>query len=52
MRARIRIPLRVLLPCLAVNLVAVAAVVVGLANVSGTRGYLINQADNDLLNCA
>jgi glyoxylase I family protein len=52
MRARIRIPLRILLPCLAVSLVAVAAVAVGLANASGTRGYLINQADNDLLNCA
>jgi glyoxylase I family protein len=52
MRARIRIPLRVLLPCLAVSLVAVAAVAVGLAGVSGTRGYLTNRADNDLLNCA
>ena len=52
MRARIRIPLRVLLPCLAVSLVAVAAVAAGLADVSGTRGYLTTQADNDLLNCA
>ena len=52
MGARIRIPLRVLLPCLAVSLVAVGAVAVGLAEVSGTRGYLVQQADNDLLTCA
>jgi signal transduction histidine kinase len=52
MRTRIRIPLRVLLPCLAVSLVAVGAVAVGLADVSGTRGYLVRQADHDLLNCA
>jgi len=52
MGARIRIPLRVLLPCLAVSLVAVGAVAIGLAGVSGTRGYLVQRADNDLLNCA
>ena len=51
MAARIRIPLRLLLPCLAVSLVAVGAVAVGLADVSGTRGYLVQQTDNDLLNC-
>ncbi len=52
MGARIRIPLRVLLPCLAMSLVALAAVAIGLSDVSGTRGYLTQQADNDLLNCA
>jgi len=49
MGARIRLPLRVLLPCLAVSLVAVVAVAVGLADVSGTRAYLVQRADNDLL---
>lgn len=52
MDVRIRIPLRVLLPCLAVSLLAVGAGAVGVADVSGTRGYLIRQADDDLLNCA
>ncbi len=52
MGARIRIPLRMLLPCLALSLVAIGAVAVGLADVSGTRSYLMRQADNDLLNCA
>ncbi len=52
MGARIRIPLRVLLACLAVSLVAVGAVAVGLVGVSGTRGYLVQRADNGLLNCA
>ena len=51
MGALIRIPLRLVLPCLAVSLVAVGAVAVGLADVSGTRGYLVQQTDNDLLNC-
>jgi hypothetical protein len=36
-----RIPLRVLLPCLAVSLVAIAAVTFGLAGVSGIRGHLL-----------
>jgi catechol 2,3-dioxygenase-like lactoylglutathione lyase family enzyme len=48
MRTRIRI----LLPCLLVAVVAAGAVAVGLADVSGTRGYLVKQADHDLLNCA
>jgi len=47
-----RIPLRVLLSCLAVSLVAVGAVAAGMAGVSGIRGYLMRQADNDLLACA
>jgi two-component system OmpR family sensor kinase len=48
----IRIPLRVLLPCLAVSLVAIGAVAAGIADVSGTSGYLMRQADNNLLACA
>jgi hypothetical protein len=46
--ARIRIPLQVLLPWLAVSLVAFGAVAVGIADVSGARGYLMRQADDDL----
>ena len=45
MGARIRIPLRAALACLAVSLAAVGAVAVGLAEVSATRGYLMRQAD-------
>lgn len=52
MGARIRIPLRVLLACLAVSLAAIGAVAVGLAEVSATRGYLMRQADDGLLACA
>ena len=48
----IRIPLRVLLPCLAVSLVSFGAVAAGLAGVSGTGGYLMRQADKSLLACA
>jgi signal transduction histidine kinase len=48
----IRIPLRVLLPCLAVSLVSFGAVAAGLAGVSGTGGYLMRQADESLLACA
>jgi signal transduction histidine kinase len=47
-----RIPLRVLLPCLAVSLVSFGAVAAGLAGVSGTGGYLMRQADKSLLECA
>jgi len=50
--ARIWIPLRVLLPCLAVGVVALGAVVVGAADVSAVRGDLIRQADTGLLACA
>jgi signal transduction histidine kinase len=52
MGARIPIPLRVLLACLAVSLVAIGAVATGLAEVSATRGYLTRQADTGLLACA
>ena len=51
MGALIRMPLRVLLPCLAVSSVAFGAVAVGLAGVSGASGYLMRQADNNLLAC-
>ena len=44
----IRIPLRVLLPYLAVSLVAIGAVAAGIAGVSGTSGYPMRQADNNL----
>ncbi len=52
MGARIRFPLRVLLACLAVSLVATGATAAGLAEVSAARGYLMRQADTDLLACA
>ena len=48
----IRVPLRVLLPCLAVGLAAFGAVAVGVAGVSGTDGYLMRRADSGLLACA
>jgi hypothetical protein len=50
--AGIPVPLRVLLPCLAVGLVAFGAVAVGVAGVSGTGGYLMRRADSSLLACA
>jgi hypothetical protein len=49
MGALIRMPLRVLLPCLAVSFVAFGAVAAGLAGVSGASGYLMRQADNNVL---
>ena len=52
MGARVAVPLGVLLPCLAVSLVASGAVAVGMATVSGTSGYLTRQTDDDLLACA
>jgi hypothetical protein len=50
--ARIAVPLGVLLPCLAVSLAALGAVATGVAMVSGTSGYLVRQADRDVLACA
>jgi hypothetical protein len=50
--AGIRIPLRVLLPCLAVGLVAFGAVAVGVAGMSAAGGYLMQRADSTLLACA
>ena len=52
MGANIRIPLRVLLPCLAVSLAAFGAVAAGLAGVSAASGYLMRQTDNNLTACA
>jgi hypothetical protein len=52
MGALIRMPLWVLLPCLAVSFVAFGAVAAGLAGVSGASGYVLRQADNNLLACA
>jgi signal transduction histidine kinase len=52
MGARIRIPLWVLLPCLAVSLVALGAVAAGAVGISATRGYLTRQTDSNLLACA
>jgi len=50
--ARIAVPLGVLLPCLAVSLAASGAVATGVAIASGTSGYLVRQADQDVLACA
>ena len=52
MGALTRMPLRVLLPCLAVSLVAIGAVAAGLAGESAASGYLMRQTDNNLLACA
>lgn len=52
MRTRIRVPLWVSLPCLAVCAVALGAVAAGAVGLSGTRGYLTRQADSSLLACA
>ncbi len=52
MGTRIRIPLRVLLPGLAVSIVALGAVAAVAVGISGTRGYLVGQADDNLLACA
>lgn len=52
MGALTRIPLRVLLPCLAVGVVVFGAVAAGLAGAWGTSGYLLRQTDRNLLACA
>jgi hypothetical protein len=52
MGAFTRMPLRVLLPGLAVSFVALGAIAAGLAGVSGAGGYLMRQADASLLACA
>jgi signal transduction histidine kinase len=52
MGARIVMPLRLLLPCLAVGLVASAAVAIGVTGASTARGYLMRQADDALRGCA
>jgi hypothetical protein len=52
MGARMAMPLRILLPCLAVGLVASGAVLMGLAGASAASGYLMRQADGALRGCA
>jgi signal transduction histidine kinase len=52
MGARMAMPLRTLLPCLAVALVASGAVVIGLTGASAASGYLMRQADGALRGCA
>jgi len=52
MGARIVMPLRILLPCLAVCLVASGAAAIGVAGVSAANGYLVRQADDALRACA
>jgi len=44
--------LRILLPCLAVCLVASGAVAIGVAGVSAARGYLMRETDGALRACA
>jgi signal transduction histidine kinase len=46
------LPLRVVLPLVAVGLVAAGASAVALAGVSAARGYLMRQVDQDLAVCA
>jgi hypothetical protein len=52
MGARTRIPLWVLLPSLAVGVVALCAIAAGAIVVAGTHGDLIRQADSNLQACA
>ena len=50
--ARIRLPLRVLLPCVAVCLAASGAAAIGAVCVRAVGGYAIRQADDALRACA
>jgi hypothetical protein len=50
--ARIRLPLQVLLPCVAVCLAASGAAVIGVAGVQAAGGYVMRQADDALRACA
>ena len=52
MGARIRLPLRVLLPCVAVFLLASGAAAIGVADVQAAGGYVVRQADDGLRACA
>ncbi len=52
MGARVRIPLWVSLPCVAVSVVALGTVAAGAVGITGTRGYLTRQTDSNLLACA
>jgi len=50
--ARVRLPLRVLLPCVAVCLVASGAAAIGAVCVQAAGGYVMRQADDGLRACA
>ena len=50
--ARIRLPLGVLLPCVAVCLAASGAAAIGAVGVRATGSYVIRQADDGLRACA
>ena len=52
MGVRIRLPLRVLLPCVAVCLVACGAAAIGAVCVQADDGYVMRQADEGLRACA
>jgi len=52
MGVRTRIPLWVLLPSLAVSVVALGALALGALGIAGTRGDLIREADRNLQACA
>ena len=52
MGARIWLPLRVLLPCVAVCLVASGEAAIGAVCVSAAGSYVMRQADDGLLACA
>ncbi len=52
MGARVRIPLWVSLPGVAVSVAALGAVAAGAAGVSGMHGYLTRQTDSSLVACA
>jgi hypothetical protein len=52
MGVRLVLPLRVLLPCLAVWLVAAGAAAIGVAGVSAAGGFVIRQADDAVRACA
>lgn len=52
MALRLVMPLRVLLPCLAVCLTAAAAVAIGLAGISTADGFATRQADDAVRACA
>lgn len=51
MGARVRMPLRVVLPCLAVSLAACGAAAIGMAGVSAASSDLMRQADDNLRAC-
>jgi hypothetical protein len=52
MGVRLVLPLRVLLPCLAVGLVAAGAAAIGVAGVSAAGGFVTGQADDAVRACA